>query len=414
MLGRVRELKRQVAVLSRLVEVGVTLNSTLEHEQLLATIIRTAAEVIDTEAASILLVDEHTRELRFAAATGTDPKVLAQIPVPMETSIAGAVFRENRPVIVHDVSRDNRHYGRVAEAVHLQVRSLLAVPMQIKGQVTGVLEAVNKRGGLFADDDAQVLSTFASQAAVAINNARLLDKLQRAYAELGKLDRMKSAFVTIASHELRTPLHTLVGYAELLDQELEGEVGEYARGVVASVLRMRRVIDELVNLRSLELGHVPLERERLDAGQLLGEVYRDALALAKAKSQRLIVEEPARRLLLHVDRRRILLVLTELVANAINFTPRDGEIRLRALAKPTEVWLQVEDNGAGIPAGEEEAIFRRFYQLEDPMTRHHGGLGVGLSIVREMVELHGGRVWAESGGIEKGSRFTVVLPLASD
>lgn len=414
MVGRVRELERRVAVLSRLVEVGVTLNSTLEHEQLLDTIIRTAAEVIDTEAASILLLDEHTRELRFAAATGTDPKVLAQIPVPTETSIAGVVFRENRPLIVHDVSRDKRHYGRVAAAVHLQVRSLLAVPMQIKGQVTGVLEAVNKRAGSFRDDDAQVLSTFASQAAVAINNARLREKLQHAYAELGKLDRMKSAFVTIASHELRTPLHTLVGYAELLDQGLEGELGEYARGVVASVLQMRHLIDELVNLRSLELGQIPLERERLDVGQLLSEVHRDTLALCRAKSQRLILEEPARRLPVDVDRRRILLVLTELLANAINFTPRGGEIRLRALERSTEVWLQVEDNGAGIPAGEEEAIFRRFYQLEDPMTRRHGGLGVGLSIVREMVALHGGRTWAESGGIGRGSCFTVVLPLASD
>ncbi len=413
MVDRIRELERRAAVLSRLVEVGVTLNSTLEPEELLATIIRAAAEVIDTEAASILLLDEHTRELRFAAATGADPKVLARIPVPMDNSIAGVVFSENRPVIVHDVKRDNRHYGRVAEAVHLRVRSLLGVPMHIKGKVTGVLEALNKRGETFTDEDTQVLSTFASQSAVAINNARLLDKLQRAYAELGKLDRMKSTFVTIASHELRTPLHTLIGYAELLDQELEGEPAEYARGVVKSVLRMRRVIDELVNLRSLELGQVPLKRERLDAGQLLDEAYQEALALAKAKSQRLILEEPARRLPLRVDHRRILLALSELVANAITFTPRGGETHLRALGKSAEVWLQVEDNGSGIPAGEEEAIFGRFYQLEDPMTRRHDGLGVGLSIVREMVGLHGGRIWAESGGSGKGSCFTVVLPRAS-
>ena len=413
MATRVEELERRVAVLSRLVEVSVTLNSTLEIERLLEFIIRAAAEVIDAEAASIMLVDEHTNELRFAAATGADPKVLAQIPVPLDASIAGAVFRESRPQIVPNVSQDPRHYWKVADLAHIEVRSLLGVPMQIKGRMTGVLETLNKRGGEFSDADVDTLSIVAAQAAVAIHNARLLEKLQKAYADLGELDRMKSAFIAIASHELRTPLHAVVGYAELLSEEGEGQLVEYARGALENAKQMHRVISELTNLRTLEAGQLPLVRERIDARQLVLDAHGNMRELAVARSQHLILEACGSPLPVNVDRHRMLVVMMDLVDNALRFTPAGGEIRLRAFLKSGEVWLQVEDNGGGIPAGQEEVIFKPFYQTEPHMTRTHAGLGVGLAIVRETVTLHGGRTWAESRGPGHGSVFTVVLPRAS-
>ncbi len=204
MATRVDELERRVAVLSRLVEVSVTLNSTLEVESLLEVIIRAAAEVIDAEAASIMLVDEHTNELRFAAATGADPKVLAQIAVPLDASIAGAVFRESRPQIVPNVRQDPRHYWTVADLVHIEVRSLLGVPMQIKGRMTGVLETLNKRGGGFTDADVDTLSVFAAQAAVAIHNARLLEKLQQAQEELRRLNQLYAVLSGVNQGIVRT------------------------------------------------------------------------------------------------------------------------------------------------------------------------------------------------------------------
>ncbi len=413
MATRVEELERRVAVLSRLVEVSVTLNSTLEIEPLLEFIIRAAAEVIDTEAASIMLVDERTNELRFAAATGADPKVLAHIPVPLDGSIAGVVFRESRPQIVPDVSQDPRHYWKVAELAHIEVHSLLGVPMQIKGRMTGVLETLTKRGGGFSDADVDTLSIFAAQAAVAVHNARLLEKLQKAYADLGELDRMKSAFIALASHELRTPLHTLVGYAELLSEQGEGQLADYARGALESAKRMHRVINELTNLRTLEAGQLPLVRERIDARQLLQDAHGNMQELAVARSQHLILEAGGSPLPVNVDRHRMLVVMLDLVDNALRFTPAGGEIRLRAFLKSGEVWLQVEDNGGGIPAGQEEVIFKPFYQAEPHMTRTHAGLGVGLAIVRETVALPGGRTWAESRGPGHGSVFTVVLPRTS-
>jgi len=413
MATRVEELERRVAVLSRLVEISVTLNSTLEIKRLLEFIIRVAAEVIDAEAASIMLVDEYTNELRFAAATGADPTVLAEIPVPLDASIAGAVFREGRPQIVPDVSRDPRHYCNVAKQVHIEVRSLLGVPIQIRGRMTGVLETLNKRGGGFSDADVDTLSIVAEHAAVAIHNARLLEKLQKAYADLGELDRMKSAFIAIASHELRTPLHAVVGYAELLSEESEGQLAEYARGALESAERMHRVISELTNLRTLEAGQLPLVRERIDARQLVLDAHGDMQELAAARSQHLILQTCGSPLPVNVDRHRMLVVMMDLVDNALRFTPAGGEIRLRAFLKSGEVWLQVEDNGGGIPAGQEEVIFKPFYQAEPHMTRTHAGLGVGLAIVRETVTLHGGRTWAESRGPGHGSVVTVVLPRAS-
>jgi signal transduction histidine kinase len=406
----VGELKRRVAVLSRLAEVSVTLNSTLEIDRLLEFIIRTAAEVIDAEAASILLVDEHTNELRFAAATGADQNVLARIHVPLDASIAGAVFRERRPQIVPNVSQDPRHYGDVARQVQIEVRSLLGVPMQIKGRMTGVLETLNKRRGGFSEADVDTLSIVAAQAAVAIHNARLLEKLQKAYADLGELDRMKSAFIAIASHELRTPLHSLLGYADLLSEEGEGQLAQYAHGALESAQRMHRVINELTNLRTLEAGQLPLVREHIDARQLVQDAHDNIQELAVARSQRLLVEASESPLPVHVDRHRMLVVMMDLLDNALRFTPAGGEIRLRAFGKSGEVWLQVEDNGCGIPAGQEENIFKPFYQVEPHMTRRHAGLGMGLAIVRETVTLHGGRTWAESRGPGQGSVFTVVLP----
>jgi len=404
------ELERRVAVLSRLAEVSVTLNSTLEIEPLLEFIIRTAADVVDAEAASLMLVDERTNELRFAAATGADQRALAPIPVPLDASIAGAVFRENRPQIVPDVSQDPRHYWSVAERVHVEVRSLLGVPMQVKGRRTGVLETLNKRGGGFSDADVDTLAIVAAQAAVAIHNTRLVEKLQKAYAELGELDRMKSAFIAIASHELRTPLHALVGYAELLSEESKGQLVQYAQGALESAQRMHRVINQLTHLRTLEAGQLPLVREHIDASQLVQDAHDNMHELAAARSQHLIVEACESPLPVHVDRHRMLMVMMDLVDNARRFTPAGGEIRLRAFPKAGEVWLQVEDNGCGIPAGKEEVIFKPFYQVEPHMTRSHPGLGVGLAIVRETVTVHGGRAWAESRGPGQGSVFTVVLP----
>lgn len=400
-------------MLARLVEVSVTLSSTLNLRQLLDYIINAAAELLNTEAASIMLYDDNQNELRFAAATGSDPHELAQIPVPLEGSIAGAIFRENKPMIINDVTQDSRHFSAVGEKINFKSQQLVGVPMRIKDRVTGVLEALNKRGGRpFTEADARILAILAAQAAVAIENARLVENLQDAYSDLGKLDKMKSDFISIASHELRTPLGVILGYATFLREEAKGEAGEYAKAVLDSAVHMRRLIEDMTNLRFMEVGQMSMHREPMDIGECLADARKDILPLADAKAQKIIVHPNEVPLIVIADRQKIGVVLSNLLTNAVRFTQDGGTIEMRCFPKGREAHVQVKDNGRGIPQRDLEKIFQGFFQVEDHMIRKTGGLGIGLSIVRGTIKMHNGRVWAESDGEGQGATFTFSLPLA--
>ncbi len=402
---------RQINNLARLVEVSVTLNSTLDIDLLLQYIVETACSLLDVEMASILLVDELEQELRYAASTGSDPVELSKIPISLESSVVGRIFRENKALNLADLSPQPGHIKQVVKVTRIRPRNLLGVPMRIKKKAIGVLEALNKRNGDFSADDQHTLSVLGSQAAVAINNARLVAELQVAYEELGRLDRMKSDFIALASHELRTPLGVILGYAAILREEAKGQAGEYARGVLDSAIHMRNLIDDMTNMRYLEMGRLTLTRQRLDLRQILKEAHADLLPLAEAKSQELLLQLGPNPAPVNIDRNKMLLVTSNLLTNAIRFTPGGGRIRMRSFVKGGEAWVQVQDNGAGIPPNQLESVFDRFTQIEAHMTRKHGGLGLGLSIVRGIVELHNGRVWAESDGRGKGTSFFLVLPL---
>ncbi len=396
--------------MERLVNLSVTLNSTLDPDRLLRFIIETAADLLECEAASILLYDEKRGELFFTSAVGTDQQKLAEIPVPIEGSIAGTIFTQNRPLVINDVEKDPRHYTQVGEQIQFRPRSLLGVPMRIREKVTGVLEALNKRDGGFDDADVQILSVIASQAAVAINNARLVQALQRAYDELSRLDKLKSDFLAIASHELRTPLGVVLGYATFLQEEAQGEISEHAKVVLASALRMRSIIESMTNLNLLQMMTVKLDLKTAAIQQILKSVCDELMPTAKAKCQMLTLEAPDEQLMVKADIEKLEQVFKNLLNNAIRFTPEGGEITFNASLIHGEVWVKIKDNGIGIPKNELENIFKEFYQVESHMTRRHGGLGVGLSIAKGIVELLGGRIWAESEGQGKGSTFTVVLP----
>ena len=408
------ELKAQIALLAKLVEVSVTLSSTLDLKRLLHYIIGAASEILGTEASSILLYDENKRELHFSAATGVAADELAKIPVPLDNSVAGTIFRENRHVIINDVSKDSRHFKTVGEKTNFQSKTLVGVPMRIKDRVIGVIEALNKRSGKpFTEMDARVLAILASQAAVAIENARLIEALQKAYDDLGKLDKMKGDFIAIASHELRTPLGVILGYATFLREEVKGDLSEYAKSILDSAVHMRKLVEDLTNLRFLEVGQQQaLQREKIDLRDLLQEVRKELKPLADAKGHVITVIPGDRPLLVNVDRSKILNALSNLVNNAIRFTPDRGSIELISFQKGHEAWVQVKDSGMGIPKRDLENIFQGFFQVEDHMVRKTGGMGIGLSIVRGTMKLHNGRVWGESEGEGKGSTFTVTLPLA--
>ncbi len=245
------DLRTMAEQLARLIEVSVTLNSTLNLDELLQFIIQTASEIIDCESAAILLYDEKRQQLVFAAATGSDPKRLAETPVPLENSLAGTIFRENKSISLSDVEKDAAHFATVSKRFDLAVHTMLGVPMRIKDRPTGVLEALNKRGGNFDESDADILSVIASQAAVAVHNARLVKALQDAYNELQAADKLKTNFLALASHELRTPLGLIIGYATFLQQESPGELSEHAKQVLNAAMQMQVLVDAMTNLNML-------------------------------------------------------------------------------------------------------------------------------------------------------------------
>jgi signal transduction histidine kinase len=406
-------LEYKLNALNRLVEVSLVMNSTLKLQPLLQYIMESATEITGAEAASILLVDRNTGELRFAAATGSASKNLIGMIVPIEGSIAGAIIMENRALIIDDAYSDPRHFGQVDQKIDFHTRSIMGVPMRIKDKLVGVLEVLNKREGRFDEDDTRHITILASQAAVAIENAQLVAALHKAYEDLDRLNKLKNDFISIASHELRTPLAMILGYASFLKEDVQDqEASAHAEAVLSSALHMRNLIEGMTNLRYVQIDESELKLQPVMLNEILDAVYTDAIALAQAKGQTMLYERPPHPIEVKVDRGKTEMALTNIVNNAIKFTSAGGRIEISVQERPREAWVEVRDNGVGLRPDQLERIFEQFYQVEDPLTRHHGGMGLGLSIAKAVIERQGGRIWAESAGLGQGSVFTLALPLA--
>jgi signal transduction histidine kinase len=402
--------KARLKHLERILEISRDLTSTVALEPLLHRIVREAAELTDSEQASILLLDARTGELRFRAASGLPADQLRDIPVPVDASIAGAVLISGEPAIICDTSADPRHYGAVGRQVGQNVQSLLAVPLRIKERCIGVLEAINKREeDEFGPVDIETLTSLAAQAAVAIENARLVGDLRDANERLGELDRLKSDFIAIASHELRTPLGLIMLYAAMLRDQVGDEEVQQLDAVLRAALRLRRIIETMLNLRHLETGEMPLSPTRFSLRTEVTEACADYESLAATGGLVLSTDLPSEDVLVEADKEKVRVILDNLLSNAVKFTPSGGQVRVMLSRRDGEVVVIVADSGVGIPANDLGRVFDRFYQVEDHMTRRHSGMGLGLSIVKGLVELHGGQVSVESV-LGRGSRFIVVLP----
>lgn len=413
---KIVDLEQRIGYLERIVKVSQILNSTLSLQPLLQIIVQSATELTNTEACSIMLMDKNTKELRFAESTGGVSDALKKVVVPLDGSIGGWVVRSNRPLLIRDAKNDPRWHKGVDESTDFETRSILGVPLRVRNQVTGVLELVNKKTEVgFVQDDIQIAETLASHAAIAIQNARLLDELQQAYRDLSEVDRIKGDFVSIASHELRTPLSLVLGYASFLRDNVTGQASEQADIVFKSAMRLRSLIDDMVNLRHIQTNEVPLERSFFSLRQLTLDVVKEFADFVQGKQQTLTTKFIPNDLPLNIDadRQKIHLVLANLVSNAIKFTGEKGRIHVNVELKAHEYWINVIDTGIGIPKTDYNHIFDQFYQVERPLTRTYEGMGLGLSIVKGLVEIHKGRIWVESM-VGKGSNFTVVFPTAPD
>ncbi|MBE2200837.1 MAG: GAF domain-containing sensor histidine kinase [Anaerolinea sp.] len=398
------------STLARLVEISRELNSKTDIDDLLTHIIQQAAALTGAEAASILLLDPHTRQLHFKAASDEMDPAMADAVVPLDSSIAGTVLTSNQPLIIADVAQDPRWNPSVSQAINFQTRSILGVPMHDVDRPVGVLEALNKHEGGFTPEDVETLAILADIAGVAVEKARLIQELQHAYDELNELDQRKTDFIAIASHELRTPLSVILGYVSFLRDEADPAMAEQLDNVMAAAVKLRSLIQDMLNLQYVDAGQATLSLEPINLGTLLREIVLANKDTIIARQQQVTLRLPSRHLVTMGDRQVMGIVLNNLLDNAIKFTPGRGRIRLTLEVNGAEAWLHVQDTGVGIPQDKLERIFKRFYQVEHHLRRQHEGLGLGLAIARELVELQNGRIWAES--IEgQGSVFHVALPL---
>lgn len=410
--GRLRDLEGRQQQLLRLVELSVTLNSTLNLETLLQVITGTATELLDCEGASILLYDEKNPRLYFAAATGSDPAKLAEIPVPMEGSLAGTIFRTNRPIILNNAEQDPRHYTMVSDHIKFKVKTLLGVPMPIKDRTVGVLEAINKRSGVFDERDSTILSVTAAHAAIAINNARLLRTTQLALEKVRESNELKSNFLSLASHELRTPLGIIIGYSTFLKEDAKGELSEHANQVLNAAGQMRSILDEMNNLAMLKSDEMKLRPQKIVVQDVLAFACEGIKEIAATRDQKLTYALPEEPFIVDVDIDKTALAFGNILNNAIRFSSPGSKITIGTIKQGNQVLAWVQDQGIGIPADKLQKIFEEFYQIEPPNTRHYGGLGIGLTIAKGLIEAQGGKIWAESEGPGSGATFKVLLPLA--
>ena len=395
--------------LARMVEISRVLNSKSDIDDLLTYIIREAASLTESEAASILLLDRKTRQLRFKAASQMQPEMI-DMPVPLDNSIAGAIITSNRPLIIDDVGRDPRWNPDVSQAIEFRTRSILGVPMHDMERPMGVLEALNKNEGSFTYEDVETLAILADLAGVAVERARLIEELRHANTELNELDQTKSSFIALASHELRTPLSVILGYVSFLRDEATSETAEQLDYVMTAAVRLRSLIQDMLNFQYTAAGENKLQLKQVECVDMMRDIVDSRDETAIAKQQKITVRLPSTKIPVFVDKGMIEVVINNLLSNAIKFTPQGGNIEITMGRQADEVWIVVSDDGIGIPSDKLERIFTRFYQVEDHMRRHYEGMGLGLAIAKELVELHHGRIWVENKK-PKGSRFFVALPL---
>jgi signal transduction histidine kinase len=406
-----RTLRSRLDRLQRVLQINRELSAMLDPQELLGSIVRAAAELTDSEQGAIAQYDPSEDCLRFITAPWLDEELMKRAKVPIESSIMGQAFRTLWPVISEEVKEDSQHYTGVDSLTGFETRSMLAVPLAVQGQATGVLSAVNKRGGDFDKEDVFVMESLAAQAAIAIQNAHWMRESREAYNALAELDEMRNDFIAITSHELRIPLGLILGHASYLKETLDGEARQQIEVIERGALRLKQIVEDLSKIEIEQSGNSAVRYSAYDLAAQLRQILATHQAAAKERGIELAGKLPTEPLVVEAEANKVFVAVDHLVKNALLFTNKGGQVELSLQDDGDWANIQVADSGVGIPAKDLEKIFDRFYQVEDHMTRRHGGMGLGLTVAKMLVEMHAGSISVES--VEgKGSRFTIKLPKA--
>jgi signal transduction histidine kinase len=396
--------------LERLLEVVRGLTTAPDLETFLQTIISEATELTNSELSSILEYDEDAAELRFLAMQWFERDLLRPMGVPLEGSAAGWVFRKGQPLIIQDVHADQRHFKIVDRMTNHLTQSLVAVPLMVRGQVIGVLEALNKKDDAhYTEEDLTLLETLGALAAQAMENVDLARKVRASKIELAELERLKTDFIAITSHELRTPLGLILGHATFLRELAGQQFGEQLDTIIRNATRLKEIVESLSDVDSYQNGSARVRGEKVSMTKIAEDVVSSFRGEAEHRNISIKTEVNESPHYIQADQGKVTIALSNLVKNAIQFTESGGHVTVKVEEDSGYVKVSVVDDGIGISARDLPRVFERFYQVETHLTRRYGGMGLGLSVAKAMIELHGGRIWAESSG--RGTTFTFLLPM---
>jgi GAF domain-containing protein len=416
---RTRELARSVEELTALGEVGQAVSSTLDLPTVLSTIVARAVELSGANGGVIYEYDDAGEEFHLRASHRMEEEVfeaLRATPIRLGQGATGRAAMAGTPIQVSNIAEERESTGTRVRPVltRLGYRSVLAVPLLREERILGALTVWRKEAGSFSPEVVKLLQTFATQSALAIQNARLYREIEAKSRELEAANRHKSEFLANVSHELRTPLNAIIGFSEVLLERLFGELNpkqnEYVDDILSSGRHLLSLINDILDLSKIEAGRMELEVTTFD----LPLAIDNALLLVRERASRhgirLSRELDGRLDDFTGDERKIKQILVNLLSNAVKFTPEGGQIRVKAILGNSSAIVSVTDTGIGIAKDDQAAIFEEFRQAGGNYAQKREGTGLGLTLTRKFVEMHGGKIWVESEP-GKGATFTFTLPL---
>lgn len=422
-------------VLERILDVSRKMAETRNLEPLLEYAMLEAIHLVGAERGYLVLLNPDGG-LDFRVKRDRDGNDLAHPEDQISTSIFNQVIESHAPLVLNDALTDP-NFSTAQSVMTLQLRSVMCVPLLARGTAIGAIYVENRSGvGLFLEADTMPLILFANQAAVAIENAvlndqleqRVIDRTQELQAALSQIehswhgaveaDRMRTAVLSHVAHDVRAPLNVTTTALSLM---LEGEFGAlnedqhtWINKSLQAAKHARDLMNDVFDMAKIEAGKLELDPESIPLREFFNEIYSIGIGLPNAERVKLAVDLsddlPAE---FSIDPTRIRQVMFNLLSNALKYTPRDGIVTIHARPLPDEnaVMIGVRDTGEGIPPDKLASIFDRFTQIDNNMSRRQLGMGLGLAICRELVEMHGGRIWAESGGDGTGTDFKFTIPL---
>jgi GAF domain-containing protein len=415
--ARTEALSKSVGQLTALSEVGQAISSSLELETVLKAIVARAVQLTELDAGSIYEYDEAAEEFRLQAAEHMEEELVDAVrtaPIRKGDGATGRTAVTLEAIQVPDIEQDSYTGSRKEVLLRAGYRALLAVPLLREGRLLGALLVNRKAPGAFAPEVVELLKTFATQSALAIQNARLFREIAEKSAQLEVANKHKSDFLANMSHELRTPLNAIIGFSEVMIEQMFGELNEkqldYQKDIHESGKHLLSLINDILDLSKIEAGRMELELSSFH----LPTAVSNAVTLIRERAQRhgiaLGVEVDPRLGDFQADERKVKQILLNLLSNAVKFTPDGGRVDVTAKLDTDKVEIAVKDTGVGIAPEDQASLFEEFKQFGNDRSRKAEGTGLGLALTRRLVELHGGQIAVDSA-VGQGSTFRFSLPL---